>query len=114
MHSDRHTLFQALWDNYRAVTPSAERIHTLLGKRESKPIVNDHIALRTFNLAPVGLDALAAHFLNLGYPARRRIPLRGQETLCAALRAPGRRRAQGVHFGVAGGAVLPGTPNHRP
>jgi hypothetical protein len=67
MHSDRHTLFQALWDNYRAVTPSAERIHTLLGKRESKPIVNDHIALRTFNLAPVGLDALAAHFLNLGY-----------------------------------------------
>lgn len=67
MHSDVDTLFRALWEDYRAVTPSADRIHGLLAERENTAIVNDHIALRTFNLAPVGLDALAAHFLALGY-----------------------------------------------
>ena len=67
MHSDVDTLFRALWEDYRAVTPSADRIHALLAERENTAIVNDHIALRTFNPAPVGLDALAAHFLALGY-----------------------------------------------
>lgn len=70
MHTDRHALFEALWEQYQAVTPSAERIHALLGARESRPVVNDHIALRTFNLEPVGLDRLAAHFVALGYEAR--------------------------------------------
>lgn len=69
MHSDVNTLFRALWENYRTVTPSADRIHALLAERETKAIVNDHIALRTFNLDPVGLDALAKHFLALGYTA---------------------------------------------
>ncbi len=67
MHCDRDTLFRCLWDNYRAVTPSAERIHRLLGASQDRAIINDHIALRTFNLDKVGLDKLAAHFLALGY-----------------------------------------------
>ncbi|WP_342630914.1 DUF1338 domain-containing protein [Marinobacter alkaliphilus] len=67
MHNDLNTLFSRLWQSYRRVTPSAERIHQLLGERESHPIVNDHIALRTFNLAPVRLNKLAGHFLKLGY-----------------------------------------------
>ncbi|RBP22255.1 uncharacterized protein DUF1338 [Marinobacter pelagius] len=69
MHTDYQTLFRELWENYRTVTPSAERIHRLLAEREPRPVVNDHIALRTFNLDPVGLDTLARHFLNLGYEA---------------------------------------------
>ncbi|MEC7815965.1 MAG: DUF1338 domain-containing protein [Pseudomonadota bacterium] len=67
MENDLNRLFTALWEQYRAVTPSAARIHTLLNEREPGAIVNDHIALRTFNLAPVRLSALANHFLNLGY-----------------------------------------------
>lgn len=67
MHSDRDTLFQNLWDNYREVTPSAEEIHRLLGGTQGSEIINDHIALRTFNLGKVNLDKLAAHFLKLGY-----------------------------------------------
>ena len=67
MHTDRNALFQQLWKNYKEVTPSAEEIHRILGAEEGQAIINDHIALRTFNLAPVGLDALAAHFLSLGY-----------------------------------------------
>lgn len=67
MHSDLTTLFTRLWQSYKAVTPSAERIHQILAAREPQPIVNDHIALRTFNLDPVGLDVLARHFISLGY-----------------------------------------------
>ncbi|UDL05159.1 DUF1338 domain-containing protein [Marinobacter sp. CA1] len=67
MHSDRDTLFHHLWENYKTVTPSAERIHQLLGGTQADEIINDHIALRTFNLPRVGLDKLAAHFLSLGY-----------------------------------------------
>ncbi|GGE55887.1 DUF1338 domain-containing protein [Streptosporangium jomthongense] len=67
MHTDRNTLFEKLWHNYQGVTPSAAQIHRILGAEEGHTIINDHIALRTFNLAPVGLDALAEHFLALGY-----------------------------------------------
>ncbi|MBK1873573.1 MULTISPECIES: DUF1338 domain-containing protein [Marinobacter] len=67
MHTDRNALFENLWQDYRAVTPSAAKIHRILGAEEGQAIINDHIALRTFNLKPVGLDTLAAHFLALGY-----------------------------------------------
>ncbi|MDI9244762.1 DUF1338 domain-containing protein [Marinobacter sp. CHS3-4] len=67
MHTDRDTLFANLWDNYCQVTPSAQRIHKLLDNSQGQAIVNDHIALRTFNLDKLNLDKLAAHFLALGY-----------------------------------------------
>lgn len=67
MHSDRNALFNKLWDDYRKVTPSAEEIHRILGGTQGSEIVNDHIALRTFNLEKVSLDKLAAHFIELGY-----------------------------------------------
>ncbi|ASP37289.1 succinyldiaminopimelate aminotransferase [Bacterioplanes sanyensis] len=60
-------LFGALWDNYLQVTPSAEKIHQLLGNTQASDIINDHIALRTFNLDKVSLDKLAQHFINIGY-----------------------------------------------
>ncbi|MDX1635972.1 MAG: DUF1338 domain-containing protein [Marinobacter sp.] len=67
MHSDRHTLFEALWRNYLEVTPSAQKIRAILGETQGQTIINDHIALRTFNLGKVNLDKLAEHFLTLGY-----------------------------------------------
>lgn len=67
MHTERNELFHQLWQNYRDVTPSAVQIHQLLGTKEGTRIINDHIALRTFNLSPVELNALAEHFLALGY-----------------------------------------------
>lgn len=67
MHTDVKALFQGLWQNYLAVTPSAEKIHQLLGSSQQDDVINDHIALRTFNLPKVSLDKLAAHFLALGY-----------------------------------------------
>lgn len=67
MQTDRDTLFQNLWEHYCEVTPSAQRIHGLLDSSQGKSIVNDHIALRTFNLDKVNLEKLAAHFETLGY-----------------------------------------------
>lgn len=67
MHTDIATLFQNLWQDYCDVTPSAQRIHQLLNNSQGQAIVNDHIALRTFNLDKLSLDRLAAHFTQLGY-----------------------------------------------
>ncbi|KXF82796.1 DUF1338 domain-containing protein [Enterovibrio coralii] len=59
-------LFQALWQDYTArLCPSAAKVHALL--EEGQPLLNDHIALRTFALPKVGLDRLAAPFIAIGY-----------------------------------------------
>lgn len=61
-------LFSFLWQDYAfRLCPSAQKINTLL--QEDSELFNDHIALRTFNLAPLGLDVLASHFEQLGYCA---------------------------------------------
>lgn len=67
MHTDVKSLFDNLWQDYVSVTPSAKKVHQLLGSSQQDDVINDHIALRTFNLAKVSLDKLAAHFLALGY-----------------------------------------------
>lgn len=68
MHTSVKDLFDGLWHDYIEITPSALKIHDLLARKTgSHNIVNDHIALRTFNLPELGLDKLAAHFLQLGY-----------------------------------------------
>ena len=59
-------LFNALWQDYiQRLCPSAAQVHDLL--EEDEPLLNDHIALRTFNLPEVGLDRLAAPFIAIGY-----------------------------------------------
>ncbi|PSW04849.1 DUF1338 domain-containing protein [Photobacterium lipolyticum] len=59
-------LFNALWQDYtQRLCPSAAKVHDLL--TEDEPLLNDHIALRTFNLPKVGLDKLAAPFIAIGY-----------------------------------------------
>jgi hypothetical protein len=67
MQTNINTLFDNLWQNYISVTPSADKIHDLLGSTQSNDIINDHIALRTFNIEKVNLEKLAAHFLAIGY-----------------------------------------------
>jgi hypothetical protein len=63
------TLFAPLWRDYIArLCPSADKVHHLL--IEGEALINDHIALRTFNLSPIGLEALAKPFLDVGYQAK--------------------------------------------
>ncbi|AIY67121.1 DUF1338 domain-containing protein [Pseudoalteromonas piratica] len=67
MHNNVDTLFDHLWNSYLEVTPSAVKIHKLLGDTQQSDVINDHIALRTFNIEKVGLEKLAQHFLAVGY-----------------------------------------------
>ena len=67
MHTNVDTLFENLWTDYLAVTPSAKKVHELLGSTQQDDVINDHIALRTFNIEKVGLEKLAAHFKAVGY-----------------------------------------------
>ena len=63
-----NSLFSALWQDYVVrLSPSAGKIRQLLSGGDE--IINDHIALRTFNLSKVGLSTLAAPFLAMGYKA---------------------------------------------
>lgn len=59
-------LFDHLWEDYVKITPSAFKVHQIL-KSEQDDILNDHIALRSFNHPNVNLEKLAQHFINLGY-----------------------------------------------
>ena len=58
-------LFNHIWQQYLTVTPSADKIHQLLGN--GSDVINDHVAYRTFNLDKINLDKLASHLLTLGY-----------------------------------------------
>jgi hypothetical protein len=59
-------LLERLWIDYRNLNPQAGAMHALLESRGER-IVNDHIALRTYNDPRIGLEALSAPFVKLGY-----------------------------------------------
>ncbi|WP_153447958.1 DUF1338 domain-containing protein [Vibrio algicola] len=66
------TLFEHFWLDYsERLCPSALKVKSLLRAKKlltkEKPLINDHIALRTFSGAKLGLDKLAQHFIALGY-----------------------------------------------
>lgn len=65
MSTQAEQFFDKLWQDYLTKTPSAEKVHQVLG--EGDEIINDHVAFRTFNIAPVRLDTLADHFVEMGY-----------------------------------------------
>jgi hypothetical protein len=59
-------LLDALWRDYVATTPQAERIHKLLAER-GEVVRNDHVALRTYALPGIGIHELAKPFEALGW-----------------------------------------------
>ncbi|MGS2718763.1 2-oxoadipate dioxygenase/decarboxylase family protein [Eionea flava] len=62
-----HTLLDEMWRDYLAFNPEVQRIHQLLADQNNGDIVNDHIALRTFDCHHLGIATLAAPFLVQGY-----------------------------------------------
>lgn len=55
-----------LWIDYSRINPSINKIHTML-QAEGESIVNDHIALRTFDLPAINIEKLSQAFLACGY-----------------------------------------------
>ena len=62
-------LLDALWRDYTASTPPAERIHRLLLDR-GEIVHNDHVALRSYDAPQIGIEALAKPFEALGWKGR--------------------------------------------
>jgi len=60
------TFFSKLWAQYIQVAPQAAKIQTLLAK-PGKPVINDHVAFRTFNLEPINIESIQAWLFELGY-----------------------------------------------
>src|SRR5262245_40471556 len=71
MKNDIEMLLGRLWNDYAAINPQAGAIHKLLGE-QGETVVNDHIALRTFDDPRVNVNALDQAFLRLGYKAAGR------------------------------------------
>ena len=59
-------IFVRLWAEYIGKNPAAKRIYDLLTAR-GETVINDHIALRTFNDPRVGVEVLAKPFIAAGY-----------------------------------------------
>jgi hypothetical protein len=64
-----HELFDRLWADYAAINPQAQAIGELLRSR-GEAVVNDHVALRTFDDPRTSIDVLAAAFVKQGYEPR--------------------------------------------
>lgn len=60
------SLLDKMWIDYVAINPLAKKIYDLLSS-EGEKILNDHIALRTFNYPRVSVDVIAKPFMDSGY-----------------------------------------------
>ena len=69
MKTSIQDIFNTLWKQYIAINPQADRIHGLLSQR-GETVINDHIALRTFNTSKLGLIKIANAFLDRGYKVK--------------------------------------------
>ncbi len=65
--SQKLTAFlQDMWTDYVAINPAAQKIYNLFSQN-GENVVNDHIALRTFNHPQLGIESLAQHFKKYDY-----------------------------------------------
>lgn len=63
-------LLDKMWKDYTRMNPQAMKIYNLFIERGDR-VLNDHIALRTFNHPKVNIDVLAKPFVAGGYEYRQ-------------------------------------------
>ncbi|HOE51805.1 MAG TPA: DUF1338 domain-containing protein [Polyangiaceae bacterium] len=81
-------LLAAMWRDYIRLNPQADRIARLFADR-GEEVVNDHIALRTFNLPGIGIDVLAEPFVRGGYQPRGTYSFPNKKLVAKHFEAPG-------------------------
>lgn len=59
-------LFDKLWQDYISQNPEAKRVYDLL-ITEGETVLNDHIAIRTYDDPRISIDVLAKPFIEAGY-----------------------------------------------
>jgi hypothetical protein len=68
-----HALFAKIWADYVAFNPKAKRVYDLILQHERAKdssmteIKNDHVAYRTYDIAPINMEALGKVFEKHGY-----------------------------------------------
>ena len=60
-------LLNHMWKTYTSLNPHIKEVLDLIESKENSKIINDHIALRTFNHNRVNKNKLAEFFINSGY-----------------------------------------------
>lgn len=66
MAHNLESLLDKMWKDYVAINPLAQKVYNLFTTRGDS-VLNDHIALRTFNHPRVSVDVIAQPFLDSGY-----------------------------------------------
>lgn len=66
MAHNLESLLDKMWKDYVAINPLAQKVYNLFTTRGDS-VLNDHIALRTFNHPRVTVDVIAKPFLDAGY-----------------------------------------------
>lgn len=59
-------LLEKMWVDYCGMNPAAKKIYDIF-TAEGETVLNDHIALRTFNHPRLGIKSLSQHFEKYGY-----------------------------------------------
>jgi len=62
------TMLDEMWQDYLELNPAACQIHQLFSDLNYQ-VINDHIALRTFDLEEVNIAQMATPFIEAGYEA---------------------------------------------
>ena len=66
MAQNLDSLLTKMWHDYVAINPLAQKVYNLFTTRGDS-VLNDHIALRTFNHPRVSVDVIAKPFIDSGY-----------------------------------------------
>lgn len=66
MAQNLESLLDKMWNDYVAINPLAQKVYNLFTTRGDS-VLNDHIALRTFNHPRVTIDVMAKPFVDSGY-----------------------------------------------
>lgn len=62
-------IFKNLWEDYTQQNPTVKEVYDLFTKNE-KAVINDHIALRTFDFDHINVDVLGHWFIQAGYECK--------------------------------------------
>ena len=62
-----HDFLSKMWSAYSDLNPHINEVLQLIKKKEPKNIINDHIALRTFNHDKINRYVLSKYFIENGY-----------------------------------------------
>lgn len=65
---EREVWFENMWRDYQEIAPNVSKIKSLI-ESAGNTVQNDHIAFRTYNIAPINIASLTPLITALGYEA---------------------------------------------